>query len=294
MDPNWIRGFVDAEGCFSIIILKRSQLKTGWGVEAKFSIVLHEKDRIILELVQSYFGGIGKIYPHGKIGVQFQVSSLQELTNIIIPFFNKYPLITQKKVDFILFKEIVDLMSRKEHLTIEGLRKILALKASLNLGLSENLKVAFPNVIPVKRPLVEDQMIDDPYWVAGFISGEGCFFINIKPSTHKSGYQVLLVFQVSQHSRDEQLMKSLISYFGCGHITSRNNKNYVEFVVTRFEYLFEKVIPFFDKYQIIGVKSKDYSDFKKVAELMKNKAHLTPEGLDQIRLIKAGMNRGRN
>jgi len=54
-------------------------------------------------------------------------------------------------------------MSRKEHLTIEGLRKILALKASLNLGLSENLKVAFPNVIPVKRPLVEDQMIDDPY-----------------------------------------------------------------------------------------------------------------------------------
>ncbi len=50
-----------------------------------------------------------------------------------------------------------------EHLTIEGLIKILALKASLNLGLSENLKVAFPNVIPVKRPLVEDQMIDDPY-----------------------------------------------------------------------------------------------------------------------------------
>ncbi len=96
-------------------------------------------------------------------------------------------------------------------------------------------------------------------------------------------------------------MKSLISYLGCGHITSRNNKNYVEFVVTRFEYLFEKVIPFFSaklKYQIIGVKSKDYSDFKKVAELMKNKAHLTPEGLVgsalQIRLIKAGMNRGRN
>lgn len=89
-------------------------------------------------------------------------------------------------------------------------------------------------------------------------------------------------------------MKSLIYYFGCGHIASRNNKNYVEFAVTRFEYILEKVIPFFDKYQIVGVKSKDYSDFKKVAELMNNKAHLTLEGLDQIRLIKAGMNRGRN
>jgi len=43
---------------------------------------------------------------------------------------------------------IIDLMSRKEHLTIEGLHKIVAIKASLNLGLSDKLKVAFPNVIP--------------------------------------------------------------------------------------------------------------------------------------------------
>ena len=43
---------------------------------------------------------------------------------------------------------IIDLMSRKEHLTIEGLHKIVAIKASLNLGLSEELKVAFTNVIP--------------------------------------------------------------------------------------------------------------------------------------------------
>jgi len=51
----------------------------------------------------------------------------------------------------------------KEHLTIEGLRKIFAIKASLNLGLSEELKVAFLNIIPVKRPLVVDQVIKDPH-----------------------------------------------------------------------------------------------------------------------------------
>jgi hypothetical protein len=50
---------------------------------------------------------------------------------------------------------------------------------------------------------------------------------------------------------------------------------------------------FFQKYPLQGVKSKDFKDFCKVAELMENKAHLTAEGLDQIRQIKAGMNTGR-
>lgn len=55
----------------------------------------------------------------------------------------------------------------------------------------------------------------------------------------------------------------------------------------------ECLIPFFDKYQIIGVKYEDYLDFKKVAQLMEKKAHLTIEGLEDIRRIKAKMNRGR-
>ena len=47
------------------------------------------------------------------------------------------------------------MMLRKEHLTHKGLLAILSLRASLNLGLSESLKTAFPNIIPALRPLVE-------------------------------------------------------------------------------------------------------------------------------------------
>jgi len=83
-------------------------------------------------------------------------------------------------------------MSHKEHLTIEGLRKILALKASLNLGLSGKLKKAFPDIIPVPRPLVVDQSIKDPHWVAGFTSGECCFNITIFKSLTKLGEAVQL------------------------------------------------------------------------------------------------------
>ena len=50
---------------------------------------------------------------------------------------------------------------------------------------------------------------------------------------------------------------------------------------------------FFDKYPLLGVKSKDFSDFCIMANLIKDKAHLTQEGLNKIRQIKAGMNKGR-
>jgi hypothetical protein len=57
-----------------------------------------------------------------------------------------------------------------------------------------------------------------------------------------------------------------------------------------FADIFDKIIPLFEEYPLIGVKANDYEDFKKVAVLIKSKAHLTKEGLDQICLIKSGMN----
>ena len=63
------------------------------------------------------------------------------------------------------------------------------------------------------------------------------------------------------------------------------------FVVTKFSDITEKIIPFFDKYPLVGAKRQDYLSFVKVAELMQAKAHLTKEGLEQIKQIKVGMNR---
>jgi len=97
-------------------------------------------------------------------------------------------------------------MLDNEHTQIEGLRKILAIKTSMNLGLSEELKVAFPDTIPVPKPKVEDQEIKDPHWLAGFTTGvlDGCFSIKItNSSSNHIGFQVLLVFTLTQPRRDE-------------------------------------------------------------------------------------------
>ena len=100
LDPYFVSGFSDAEASFIIIISKEPRNVTQWTVKPRFSIGLHKKDREILDLIKSYFGGVGTISAQSKDSVQYRVASLKDLNAIIIPHFDKYPLITQKKADF--------------------------------------------------------------------------------------------------------------------------------------------------------------------------------------------------
>lgn len=152
-------------------------------------------------------------------------------------------------------------MKNKEHLTLEGLLGIVALKASMNLGLSDKLILAFPDVVPMKRPEVELPLTIDPNWLAGFTSAEGSFVIIIKKSNTRVGIQVILVFQLTQHSRDEKLMISIIAYMNCGWINkAKTRPKEVNYVVTKFDDIVNKIIPFFLKYPIRGVKALNFAD----------------------------------
>jgi hypothetical protein len=93
-------------------------------------------------------------------------------------------------------------------------------------------------------------------------------------------------------------MTSLINYLNCGSVVQSRSqgivdRDIVKFVVSNFQDITRTILPLFNRYPIQGVKAQDFQDFCKVAELMKNKAHLTPEGLDLIKNIKSGMNKGR-
>jgi hypothetical protein len=162
LDPNYVSGFSDGEATFSVRLVKNNKLKTSWSVQPSFSIGLHAKDLALLNRIQSFFG-VGKISIRKSDGsVHYNVASLKDLINVIIPHFNKYPLITQKQADFLLFKSIIDLINNKEHLTPEGIQKIVTILASMNKGLTKELKTAFPEARPVTRPIVEPAKTMDP------------------------------------------------------------------------------------------------------------------------------------
>jgi hypothetical protein len=161
LHPNFLTGFVDGEGCFSVSIYKNNKLKTGWTVSPEFSIHLHGRDTKLLHLIQSYFGA-GTIRSTKSDGsILFSVKSLKHITNIIIPHFDKYPLLTQKRADFLLFKMVIELINKKEHLTTEGLYTIVGIRAAMNLGLTKELMKSFPNIMPVNRPVVEAIKLQD-------------------------------------------------------------------------------------------------------------------------------------
>ena len=298
LNPWFITGFSDAESSFLINVIENSEIKIDWRVRIVFKIKLHNRDIILLVKIQAFFTSlrntpgpkIGKIYTY-KNSVEYVVYAVKDL-QVIIYHFERFGLISQKRADYELWKKAFDLVLNKKHITMEGLKEIIAIRAAINLGLSDELKSAFPQIIPVNRPLVELPLSIDPYWLAGFTSGEGSFIINIRASkTHSVGFQVTLIFAISQHKRDEKLLKLLIEYLGCGNIYK--NGDAFEFKVTKLEDIILKIIPFFHNHPILGVKALDFHDWCKVAELMIEKKHLTAEGLEEIRKIKAGMNRGR-
>ena len=97
INPWFVTGFIDAEGCFLLQVRRRNN---SWYVEARFDISLHKKDLELMKQIQEYFRGAGGISVHGKDSYQYTVSSIKQINEIILPHFDKYPLITQKCSDY--------------------------------------------------------------------------------------------------------------------------------------------------------------------------------------------------
>jgi hypothetical protein len=102
-----------------------------------------------------------------------------------------------------------------------------------------------------------------------------------------------MTFSISQHSRDKLLISKKIPYFECGIVEEPKGRYEARFVVYIVNDILTKLIPFFQKYPLQGVKNQDFLDFEKVANLIKIKSHLSSEGLQKICHLKAGMNKAR-
>ena len=265
------------------------ELVTGWSIIPTFKISLHVKDRSLLESVQRSLC-VGNIYKHGENSLDLRVNGLKNLI-VLIEHLDRYPLITQKLADFFLFKQAVKLISLGEHLTKEGLLKLVSLKASLNNGLSSKLKSEFPEVTPAIRPEILYSGIKDMNWLIGFVEAEGSFHIVIQKVKDKTW--ITLRFTLTQHSRDKVLIENLIQFLGCGRCSSASTRKEVSFIVSTYSDISNIIIPLFQKYPLLGFKQKDFLDFVQVAELIKSKDHLTEEGLAKVITINNRMNQRR-
>lgn len=293
LNPYWITGFTDAEGCFSIIVEILDKNK--WRIRTSYEINLHIKDVEILYKIKEFFG-VGNVYLRLQKNIAvYRVSNLQNIKEIIIPHFKKYPLITKKSIDFNLWSIVIDMIYNKEHLKKSGFLTILTYYAYINRGISKKVLKFYPKISPVIRAKVDLPLNLNPYWVSGFVAGDGGFSLIIRPS--KSSVlkqQVSCRLHITQHIKDLELMKLFSKFFNCGTVYVRSNSsNRCDFLVQDIKLLLSNIIPHFDIYPILNLKFQDYICFKKALYIIKSKQHLTQEGLDLIKKLNLEMNSNR-
>ncbi len=134
ISDDYLIGFVEGEGMFYIGIVPSKETKSGWQVIYFFKVSQNPQGLEVLKALKARFN-CGYIKSNSKTdetdkSLAFVVRDLESIRTRIIPFFEARLVI--KRDAFNKFKEVVDLVYKKEHLTKSGIKKILDLAYLMN------------------------------------------------------------------------------------------------------------------------------------------------------------------
>ena len=137
-----------------------------------------------------------------------------------------------------------------------------------------------------------NNFIFTPEWIAGFTQSDGSFSISFETRDKGILIRPRPVFNITQSNVEIKMFLELKKYLGVGNIQSQRDS--ISLVVTSLDDLLSVIIPLFDKSPLRGGKLESYLIFKEVCLRMKNKSHLTLEGLKTIENINSKMNQRRS
>lgn len=239
INPWFITGLIEAEGCFLVTIDKRSKES----INNILSIEMLNRDLDLLELVKKYFN-CGTIYNNNKTNTTiFRVSKKSDINNIIIPHFNKYPLRGTKYLEYLDWVKIMKLRNTPDlDNKIFKITEIIKGMNSKRTDFYEPLHTLenSNNYIPLNSN-----------YISGFIEGDGSFSIII------NGKQIgSLSFSLIQHKNNISLLNSIKSVLLINSkITSDSyNKNVIRIQSNSNKYWKIFLIPFFIKFPLYGNK----------------------------------------
>lgn len=132
LHPWYVTGLVEGEGTFSVSFNRRRRLSVGIDTRPSFSVTLHHRDLDLLKALRAFFGCGAIRFNRADGTYKYEVRSVPDLANKIVPHFEKYPLAGSKGEDFRKFAEIVRLVHAKHHLNRGYLRHIIELAYSMN------------------------------------------------------------------------------------------------------------------------------------------------------------------
>ena len=134
LTPEYLAGFIDGEGCFSVSIHPNPNAKFGWLIDPDFTINQHRKSQGFLIRIQKFFG-CGKIYEksQNKSNVlTYVIYSRRSIMEKVIPLLDKHPLHSNKQNDYALFRNIIFRLMNKEHHNLNGFQQIVKIAFKMN------------------------------------------------------------------------------------------------------------------------------------------------------------------
>ena len=155
VDPFWITGFVDGEGCFCVSFNLKRRLVLGIEVRPSFSISqTKDKEGLNLSCLQDVlnFFSCGSIRFSKRDNTwRYECRDLSDIRSKILPHFEDFRLRTKKLKDFELFKKVVNSVAAKQHLNEFGLRSIIEISYQINIGKRKLTKDSLLSKINVKN-----------------------------------------------------------------------------------------------------------------------------------------------
>ncbi len=129
---QYLSGYTDGEGSFCISFSPRPKLKTSLEVRPSFSVSQNGDRQEVLAVFQRYLEcGTIRRNPSDRT-FKYEVRSIKDLMQKVIPHFLKYPLLSSKRKDFEKFVTICQMIYRGKHLEQDTLKKIVELSYQMN------------------------------------------------------------------------------------------------------------------------------------------------------------------
>jgi len=297
--PEWVSGFTQSDGSFVI-----SFMSTKIGIPIRpvpiFNITQSKIEFDLFIEIQKKLG-IGKVY-NNRQNVIFVVKSIDEIIEILLPLFDKYPLKGSKLVGYNIFKTVALMIKEKKHLTLEGLIQILNLSYFMNKETSlrtDESKETLVNKLIEKYgelPTVLDVVLSNNItnnkepltleFVRGLIDGDGSFYVSFVTTRRRINVNFTVVCELSSIS----VLNDLVDFFSCGTVYKLQSKA-ARYQVQNVEDMLEKIYPKLKDIKFNTIKQNQFEKTIKVAELIKNNGYKTDEGLKTIVDLAWDMNK---
>jgi hypothetical protein len=292
---EWISGFVDGEGCFNIQKINRKKKDTKKNSLCKYELFIKEKNiktpsvieervlrhRFIVKGDKRSIGVLyglkrkfkcGTVHKGGGNMMAFQVSRTVDLENIIVPFFQKYPLLTKKGESFCSFVKSLKNYNEKN--------RIIENEKEKNISTIDHKGD--------KKQLSQPGYNFSDNWFRGFIDAEGCFFVSLVKDYPRP--QLIIVLE----SKEKQMLVQLQKFLKCGTLRKRKDGYEILQIVSSKDYeryIFPKLQTKSGAVLLQTVKRISYQKFRKIVRLICEKKHQTIEGLEKIKKLKKSLNK---